>query len=89
VGSVAPLKLETMLTNLGIKEFKLSIGAESLDIVKNPKTGKLFASASNGSNYKVEQALNTSKPMVVLIEDGDLETACIINQREGGLIISL
>lgn len=78
-----------MLSNLGIKEFKLAIGAETINIVKNPKTGKLFASASNGQVFRVEGALDVEKPLTVIMEDGNIETACIINQRDGGLLLSI
>ena len=71
-----------MLTTLGVAEFKKAIGAEAIDVLVNPHTTKLFASGSNGVNYKVEQDIDFTKPMVWLVEDGNLDEACLINKRE-------
>ncbi len=75
----------TNLVNVGIPEFKVLAGASKLDILKNPKTDKLFISASNGKNYKVQQNIDTAKEMVFLIEDGKIEEACLINKSDKGL----
>lgn len=69
---------------LTIDQFKTEIGASSLEVLKNKKSGKLFMSASNGDTFKVEQAINPSKEMKVLVpEDGGLEEACLININGG------
>lgn len=70
------------LSTMSVKNFKTAIGADVIKFFHNPATGKLFASADNGINYKVEQAIDPKKPMVVLMEDGDTSTACFINERE-------
>lgn len=72
------------LVNLGVAEFKKLIGAEKVQILKNSKTDKLFASASNGQNFKVELKIDLSAPIVVLMEEGDIDSACFINERKGG-----
>ena len=70
------------LNSMSVKNFKSAIGADVVKFLRNPATTKLFASADNGQAYKVEQAIDTTKPIVVLVEDGDLSTACFINERE-------
>lgn len=69
------------LRNMSVKSFKALIGAEKIDILVNPKTSKLFASADTGVNFKVEAAIDFTQPIVVLIDGDDLDTACFINQR--------
>lgn len=75
------------LRNMSVASFKEACGAKSFDILRNPKTGKLFASGDNGDNYKVEQDIDLAKPIVVLIEDADLNTACFINKRESAEVL--
>lgn len=66
---------------MSVKAFKTLIGAEKIDILVNPKTGKLFASADSGHNFKVEAKIDFTADIVVLIDGDDLETACFINPR--------
>ena len=73
---------------MSIRAFKAQLGCESIQILRNPKTNKLFASLDTGGNIKVEQAIDTSKDMVVLVEDGNLTDACIINKRETAEILA-
>lgn len=70
------------LTSMSVKNFKTAINADVVKFLRNPATGKLFASADNGQSYKVEQSIDTTKPIAVLLEDGDTSTACFINERE-------
>jgi hypothetical protein len=77
------------LTRLGITEFKESIGATSLDVVKNPKTQKLFVSTSNGNTYKCQAAIDLSKPVEMLIPDGDLGSACLVNKGTNNVLATL
>lgn len=70
------------LVTMSVKNFKDAVKAEVVKFLRNPTTDKLFAAADNGKNYKVEQAIDPKKPIVVLLEDGDTETACFINERE-------
>lgn len=73
--------MSNTLRTLGVAEFKLLVGAASFDILVNPHTQKLFASGSNGMNYKVEAAIDFAQPIVVLMDGDDLESACFINKR--------
>lgn len=70
------------LASMSVKNFKAAVNADSFKFLRNPVTQKLFAAADNGHSYKVEQAIDKTKPIVVLLEDGDLSTACFINERE-------
>ena len=66
---------------MSVANFKKLIGADKIDILVNPHTSKLFASADNGQNFKVEQAIDFKAPIVVLIDGDDLDSACFINER--------
>ena len=72
-----------VLTNISVELFKPMIGCNTIKVIKNPKTNKLFASTDNGKILRVEQAIDVNKPMVMLIPNGELENACLINEREG------
>lgn len=67
---------------LTIAQFKAEINASELNVVKNPKSGKLFLSASNGSNYKVQGDLDVNESMCVLIPNGVIADACLINAEK-------
>lgn len=75
------------LRSMSLMSFKTTVGCQKLDIFKNPKTDKLFAAGDNGKTYKVQQAIDFKKPIVVLFDDEDSidESACIINEGSGGL----
>lgn len=72
------------VTFLTIKEFKNKVGVETMDVLKNPNTGKLFLACDNGKNYKVQATINSQKDMKFLVpEAGDINEACLINVSEG------
>jgi hypothetical protein len=64
---------------LTIAQFKEQVGTVGLSILKNPNTDKLFMSTDGGENYKVQQDIDTSLEMRVLVPDDNLEEACLIN----------
>jgi hypothetical protein len=73
---------------LTINEFKTKVGATSMKILKNPKTSKLFLAGDNGQNYKVQQAIDGSKEMKILVpESGDIADACLTNVKAGAVEI--
>lgn len=78
-----------MTNTFGIAEFKTAFGCDKIDIVRNPKTNKLFGACSNGKSIKVEQAIDFTKAVVVLVEDGNMDDACIINERASNVQITL
>lgn len=75
-------------SRLGMTEFKNNIGAESISVVKNPHTGKLFASASNGQSFKVQGDLDLSGPVEWLIPKEGINEACLINKGRGENVLA-
>lgn len=72
-----------------IAQFKDAIGAQKLEVLRNPQTNKLFMSADGGANYKVEQEIDTTLEMRVLVpEDGGLEQACLVNVEGGAEVLA-
>lgn len=75
-----------MLRNLSIEEFKAETKVTTIQIVKNPKTSKLFASAA-GKNYRVQGDIDVSKPIDFLYEDdttaenSGVENGCFVNSN--------
>ena len=59
-------------------EFKNEVGITKADIVKNPNTGKLFV-ASGANKWKCQGDIDFTKDMAFLIEDNNLEEACLVN----------
>ena len=64
---------------LTIEQFKAEIGIDNIDVLENTKTDKLFMSGSNGQTWKVEKDIDPNKPMKVLVENGDMDEACLVN----------
>lgn len=69
------------LRNMSVDNFKKLTGAAKFNFLINPKTSKLFVAGDDGKNYKAEQEIDYKKPIVVLIDGDDLDTACFINER--------
>jgi hypothetical protein len=84
-----------MLRNISVSEFKRIEGVDTVQIVRNPNTTKLFASVGNGKNYRVEAAIDTAKPVEFLYDDdatletGGIENGCFINQRANNVVATL
>ena len=74
-------------TRYGVNEFKKLIGADTLDVVRNPNTEKLFVAAGNGKNYKCQGDLNTNEGVEFLVVDGELDEACLINKGRGASVV--
>ena len=70
---------------LTVAAFKQAVGATTLNVVRNPNTGKLFASADDGTNYKVQGDIDPQERMVFLVPDGVLEDACLINAENNSV----
>ena len=89
-----------MLVNLSISEFKAQKSVEAIQIVRNPNTKKLFASAG-GANYRVQGTeakrgeLDTAKVVEFMYEDDEsvensgIDNGCFVNQSEDNLVASL
>lgn len=70
---------------LSISELKSELGVISINIVRNPKSGKLFAECSNGIYLRVQQNIKSDLPIKFMYneESEDLtETGCLINVKE-------
>lgn len=77
-----------MVKNFSVAAFKTLTGATKFNFLVSPKTdGKLFASSDNGMNFKVEAAIDFKKPIVVLMNNDDLDSACFINERPSAAIL--
>ena len=65
-----------------ITEFKKLNGisdSEVAQVVKNPNgDNKLFLSIGS-KNFKCQQDITATKSMKMLVEDGNLEQACLVN----------
>ena len=66
-----------------VSEFKEQIGTASVQVLKNKKTGKLFLTADNGDCYKVQQDIDNSFDMKMLIKDDNISDACLVNVSGG------
>jgi hypothetical protein len=72
------------VTFLTVSEFKTKTGTSSMQVLKNPNTGKLFLASDNGQNYKVQQAIDGNQEMKMLVpESGNLADACLTNVKPG------
>lgn len=72
-----------------IQEFKDTIGATTLEVLRNPKTKKLFMSTGS-QNFKVQGDINLQLPMRVLIpKDGGIDEACLINANSANVLGTL
>lgn len=81
----APL-VAVVLTNLTNQEFKKALDCESFQVIKNPKTDKLFVATSNGKRLRCQQSIDITKPLSWLIPDGNLDEACLINASEANVV---
>ena len=77
-------------SRLGITEFKTLQGCSSLEVVKNPKTSKLFCSLSNGLRIKCAATFEADKPAEILvIEDSGNVEYCLVNKGADNVICTL
>lgn len=65
---------------LSISKFKEQSNISSIEIISNPKNGKIFAQADNGVTFKVQQDIDVAKKMSFMYED-DINDGCIINPK--------
>lgn len=60
------------------EEFKDAMDIKKADVVKNPHTGKLFV-AYKDMRWKCQNDIDFKKDLAFLIEDGDMDNACLVN----------
>ena len=78
------------LTNISVAEFKKTEDTEVIQIVRNPNNQKLFASCGNGHKFKVEQKIDTAKPISFLHDtDGAWNEGCFVNTRADNVLATL
>lgn len=66
-----------------VDEFKEQLGVSKIEVLLNPKTDKIFMSAG-GNSYKVQQDIDNSIDMKILIPEGEaLSEACLVNVAGG------
>ena len=71
------------VTFLTVSQFKHETGANSFEVLRNPKTGKLFMASDSGVNYKVQGDIDPSKEMKMLVPIEGLSEACLVNVSPG------
>jgi hypothetical protein len=72
----------------GMSEFKTLVNATTFNVVKNPKTSKLFVAATNGQSYKCQGDIDVKQPVEWLVVDGEVDDACLINQGRGTEVLA-
>ena len=90
------------LHNLSIEEFKAEMKVSNIQIVRSPKTSKLFASAG-GENYRVQgkeaksgNELDIEQPISYMWDDErndegktPIQSGCFVNSNADNLITTL
>ena len=70
----------TVLNNWDISQFKKELGIDVLQVVRSPKTDKLFVSTTVGQ-FRCQADLDISKPMHFIGET--LKESCLVNIGRG------
>ena len=70
-----------------VSSFKENTGIKSMQVLRSPKSNKLFVAADNGSNYNCQQDLDVTKPMSILVPDNDIAKACLINPSSSAEVL--
>lgn len=69
-----------------VDDFKQQLGATVLDIVRNPKTNKLFMTTGS-QNFRVQADINLALPLRILIPEAGIADACLINSTGGAEVL--
>jgi len=81
---------QNTLQVMSISAFKALQGIDEIQIIKNPKTGKLFASDSKGQKYKVQGDLDLKAKVAFLHDTEDsIDDGCFINPSETNVLATL
>lgn len=79
-------------TSYSIAGFKAAKGITQLDVVRNPKTNKLFLSGDGQTVGSVSHKVDLDQPLQI-VEIVDQETAevvpCLVNQGQDNVVKSL
>jgi hypothetical protein len=70
---------------LTIGDFKKKLNIDTINVVKNPHTGKLFVEAG-GANYKCQLDINLTnkEDLRFLVKDGVISDACLVDVTNAG-----
>jgi len=66
-----------------VDAFKAQVGTTSLNVLKSSKTNKMFLASDDGTCYRVQQDIDNTKEMKILVQDGDYSNACLVNVKNG------
>jgi hypothetical protein len=72
---------------ISMSEFKERVNEDKLEVVRNPNSGKLFL-AGVESNWKVQAEYTPDKETRMLVPDGDLEQACVVNVKNTSEVLA-
>jgi len=87
LNNVAKVKTENGYVQfLTVAQFKSNMEVETMEVLKNPHTEKLFLSTGE-ANYKVQGDIDLKNKLGFIIENGKIEDACLINVKEGAEVI--
>lgn len=73
--------MENKAKFMTVAEFKKEVSDDATvkaQVVKNPNTGKLFLAVGD-ARFKVQQNIDSAKPMSVLIPEEGISQACLVN----------
>lgn len=79
--------MNTNIVFVSVQAFKDMLGVSTIEVVKNPNTGKLFLSTSVG-NFKCQQDINPSLPMSML-HDKETGEYCLVNSNNDNSLFRL
>ena len=67
---------------LTVTKFKEQLGITSIQVLKNPKTSKLFMNA-DGQTFRVQQDIDSKKEMRILVPAEGISESCLVNVSGG------
>ena len=76
------MAVDSKVTFMSVGDFKEQVGASTIEVLKNPKTDKLFLSAG-GNTYRVQQNIDKTEEMRMLIPEEGIAEACLVNVSGG------
>lgn len=75
------------MITLSVNLFKERFNTTKIDIVRSPKTSKLFVTIDDGTKFKCQQSIDLSKPVAFIGETH--EELCLVNPSTANVIGSL
>jgi len=76
--------------HISIADFKANNNVTALNVVKNPKTGKLFVEGNNKTLAAVSTKWDSSKDSeFVELIDGETTVLCLVNSNSANVVATL